>query len=110
MYHPQTDFLDDNIKRWFPALEPYVQITLVELMDHILSTYDAKISDCKFNIEIQRDYLYFFILMKLHLLILPLFSASSLLLVPQTPQNISRDQVSISEPILGWSWSTHMKS
>ncbi|ELR21867.1 NADH dehydrogenase, extrinsic, putative [Acanthamoeba castellanii str. Neff] len=38
------DFVQSNVHKWFPKLEPHVSITLVELMDHILSTYDAKIS------------------------------------------------------------------
>jgi len=38
------DFVQSNVSKWFPKLEPYVSISLVELMDHILSTYDDKIS------------------------------------------------------------------
>jgi NADH:ubiquinone reductase (non-electrogenic) len=42
----RVDFMQSNVHKWFPKLESYVSITLVELMDHILSTYDDKISAC----------------------------------------------------------------
>jgi len=40
-----VDFINDNVEKWFPKLKPYVKITLLELLDHILSTYDKNISD-----------------------------------------------------------------
>jgi NADH dehydrogenase FAD-containing subunit len=45
-----ADFVQSNVHKWFPKLEPHVSITLVELMDHILSTYDAKISTCTYQL------------------------------------------------------------
>jgi len=45
----RADFVQSNVHKWFPKLEPHVSITLVELMDHILSTYDAKISTCTYQ-------------------------------------------------------------
>jgi len=56
------DFVDQNLKNRFPALVPYVKITLLELLDHILSTYDAKISEYtekhfrKTNIDVKTRY------------------------------------------------------
>eukprot|EP01114_Cavostelium_apophysatum_P020040 TRINITY_DN660_c0_g2_i3.p1 TRINITY_DN660_c0_g2~~TRINITY_DN660_c0_g2_i3.p1 ORF type:complete len:624 (+),score=111.34 TRINITY_DN660_c0_g2_i3:535-2406(+) len=53
------DFVYDNLVQWFPDLVPDVNITLLELADHILNTYDAKISEYtekhfnKTNIEVQ---------------------------------------------------------
>lgn len=46
----RADFVQSNVHKWFPKLEPHVSITLVELMDHILSTYDAKISTCTYHL------------------------------------------------------------
>jgi len=39
------DFFKENLVHWFPDLMPYVTISLIELTDHILNTYDRKISN-----------------------------------------------------------------
>eukprot|EP01118_Nematostelium_gracile_P012334 TRINITY_DN4496_c0_g1_i1.p1 TRINITY_DN4496_c0_g1~~TRINITY_DN4496_c0_g1_i1.p1 ORF type:complete len:586 (-),score=128.53 TRINITY_DN4496_c0_g1_i1:48-1805(-) len=39
------DFVTENLYSAFPKSQGKVKITLVELLDHILSTYDAKISE-----------------------------------------------------------------
>jgi NADH dehydrogenase FAD-containing subunit len=46
------DFIKDNVEKWYPQLKPYVKITLLELLDHILSTYDAKISACTYTTDL----------------------------------------------------------
>jgi NADH dehydrogenase FAD-containing subunit len=38
------DFLDDDISDQFPHLAPLVKVTLIQSNDHILNTYDEKIS------------------------------------------------------------------
>jgi NADH dehydrogenase FAD-containing subunit len=37
--------LRQDIARWYPELMPYVSLTLVQSADHILNTYDARISE-----------------------------------------------------------------
>ena len=39
------DMITQDMKRLYPDLIPYVKIKVIELMDHVLSTYDRKISD-----------------------------------------------------------------
>eukprot|EP01099_Mayorella_cantabrigiensis_P001099 TRINITY_DN1453_c0_g2_i1.p1 TRINITY_DN1453_c0_g2~~TRINITY_DN1453_c0_g2_i1.p1 ORF type:complete len:361 (-),score=92.29 TRINITY_DN1453_c0_g2_i1:20-1102(-) len=39
------DFFKENLVHWFPDLVPHVKISLIELTDHILNTYDRKISN-----------------------------------------------------------------
>ncbi|TPX51197.1 hypothetical protein SeMB42_g01833 [Synchytrium endobioticum] len=40
-----SDFLVEDIRRLFPELAPYVQITIVDLADHILNTMSARLSE-----------------------------------------------------------------
>jgi hypothetical protein len=42
-----VDFVHENLTKTFPKLVPKVNITLLELLDHILNMYDRKISECK---------------------------------------------------------------
>lgn len=39
------DFLNDDLSKWFPDLMPYVNITLVEAQDKILTAFDASLQD-----------------------------------------------------------------
>lgn len=41
-----VDFVNEDLRKHFPSLVPHVRITLLELMDHILNTYDKRISEC----------------------------------------------------------------
>ncbi|GAX84552.1 hypothetical protein CEUSTIGMA_g11973.t1 [Chlamydomonas eustigma] len=38
------DMINDDVIKLYPSLKPFVAIRIVELMDHVLSTYDRKIS------------------------------------------------------------------
>ncbi|PRP84816.1 putative NADH-ubiquinone oxidoreductase C3A11.07, mitochondrial-like [Planoprotostelium fungivorum] len=40
-----SDFLHTDVARWYSELIPYVNIKLVHSPDHLLNTYDAKISE-----------------------------------------------------------------
>ena len=40
-----ADFLHDDIKRQFPTLVKFFKVTLIQSQDHILNTYDEKISE-----------------------------------------------------------------
>ena len=39
------DMVTQDMKRLYPQLMPHVKIRVIELMDHVLSTYDRKIGD-----------------------------------------------------------------
>ena len=39
------DMIDEDLRRLYPELMPDVRIRIVELQDHLLSTYDRAISD-----------------------------------------------------------------
>eukprot|EP00741_Cyanophora_paradoxa_P022379 tig00021462_g21605.t1 len=39
------DFIRDDASRFFPHLTPYVKITLIESLDHVLSMFSRQISD-----------------------------------------------------------------
>jgi NADH:ubiquinone reductase (non-electrogenic) len=39
------DYIRDDLSKFYPHLVGSAQVTLLELMDHILSTYDARISE-----------------------------------------------------------------
>lgn len=43
------DFVNSSVRKYYPNLASRVKITLLELLDHILNTYDARISDCKYT-------------------------------------------------------------
>eukprot|EP00698_Gefionella_okellyi_P008387 TRINITY_DN2080_c0_g1_i2.p1 TRINITY_DN2080_c0_g1~~TRINITY_DN2080_c0_g1_i2.p1 ORF type:complete len:440 (-),score=83.05 TRINITY_DN2080_c0_g1_i2:23-1342(-) len=40
-----NDFVKDDVAKYFPFLKGEIQIRIVELLDHILNTYDMKVSD-----------------------------------------------------------------
>ena len=44
-----SDFLREDLKVWYPHLIKDVEVTILELLDHILNTYDRQISECKFQ-------------------------------------------------------------
>lgn len=39
-----SDFIHKDLKRWYPNLSKYFSVTLVQSADHILNTFDEKIS------------------------------------------------------------------
>lgn len=39
------DMINEDLKKVYPDLMPFVSIKLIELQDHVLSTYDRAISD-----------------------------------------------------------------
>lgn len=39
------DMITEDLRRVYPQLMPHVSIKLIELQDHVLSTYDRAISD-----------------------------------------------------------------
>lgn len=41
-----ADFLTEDVCRFFPHLMPFASIALVQSGDHILNTFDEKISEC----------------------------------------------------------------
>lgn len=42
----RADFFTEDLVKYFPKLMPLASITLVQSSDHILNTYDKKISEC----------------------------------------------------------------
>lgn len=38
------DMVADDLRKIYPELMPYVRIRVIELQDHVLSTYDREIS------------------------------------------------------------------
>lgn len=40
-----NDFIDQDLKRWYPNLAQYFAVVLVQSADHILNTFDEKISE-----------------------------------------------------------------
>lgn len=40
-----NDFLVDEVEKFYPHLRSYMQISIVEMMDHILNTFDKKLSE-----------------------------------------------------------------
>ncbi len=49
-----VDFVNHDLAKHFPALVPHVRITLLELLDHILNTYDKRISECIFKLPVSK--------------------------------------------------------
>lgn len=43
---PYIDFVMEDIPKYFPALAPRIKVSLIQSSDHILNTYDSKISEC----------------------------------------------------------------
>ena len=39
------DMVVDDLRKIYPDLVPYVRIRIIELQDHVLSTYDREISN-----------------------------------------------------------------
>ncbi|KAL0476820.1 NADH:quinone reductase [Acrasis kona] len=55
-----SDFLREDLKKWYPHLIKDVKVTILELMDHILNTYDRQINSEKVfkreNIDIRTNH------------------------------------------------------
>lgn len=39
------DFINNDLKRWYPNVAPLAKVTIVELLENILNTYNKKISE-----------------------------------------------------------------
>ncbi len=44
--HRILDFVMEDIPKYFPSLASRIKVSLIQSSDHILNTYDSKISEC----------------------------------------------------------------